>query len=371
MISVIIPAQNESKYLNRTIQNIYDTVEGDVEIIVIDNGGNGEIDKSAIILSMENNVGERVAMNRAVKEARGEYILRIDAHCDFSPVGWDKMMSEATGPKDITVAVLTALRLPWDYAVEAEKQAWIAQGKTREQWVDFERMKGHWYGLCRIIISEHDPGIKGLECKWQKPNRDHAQYKGVEPNMGLTGCGFMLRKAFYDEIGGADESLPSMGAIGEEFALKAWAYGGKVQTHMDVTIGHVFGTGGYDTSGVKIAQQKLWIKYQNVYPSICEKFPTFEGLTLVRADQPGRVGKPGEPTRTITVDRVDEEVTRSDEKILRKVTRKYRYVWIESEHSDEKELSQEEVQKKYEQSDKMVKIGETVWYPDEEEGKEE
>jgi glycosyltransferase involved in cell wall biosynthesis len=362
MISIIIPAQNEEPYLNHTIENIYNTCAIPPEVIVIDNGGNGEIDKRAVVLPMDNNVGERRAMNIAVKSAHCDYILRIDAHCDFSPKGWDMMMAEATGEKDITVAVLTALRIPWQYAPENEKKAWLANGRTREQWKGWERLKGHWYGLCRIIISEHDPGVKGLECKWQKANRDHAHYKGLEPNMGLTGCGFMLRKSFYDEIGGSDESLPKMGAIGEEFALKAWANGGKVQTHMDVTIGHIFGTGGYDTSGVKVAQQKLWMKYQNIYPSICERFPAFEGLTLVRADQPGRVGKPGRQERTIKVDRTDFHETRDAEgKLLRKKTEVYRYIWVESEHLDEKDLTQKQIEDKYSPL-ANVKISENIEY---------
>jgi len=364
MISVIVPAQNEFNYLNQTIKNIYDTKNSDVEIIVIDNGGNGGIDDRAIVLPMENNVGERVAMNRAVDIAKGEYLLRIDAHCDFSPQGWDMMMADATGPKDITVAVLTALRLPWDDAPKAERLAWLAQGRKQEDWIGWERLKGHWYGLCRIIITENDPGVRGLECKWQTPNRDHNQYHGVEPNMGLTGCGFMLRKDFYEEIGGADEALPSMGAIGEEFALKAWAHEGKVQTHMDVMIGHIFGTGGYDTSGVKVAQQKLWIKYQDIYPEICKKFPTFEGLTLVRADQPGRVGRPGRPERTVTVTRTDTHDTNDGEgKLLRRKTVKYRYVWLESEHPDEKQMTQEQIEEKY--SPMGVQVGESVQYADE------
>jgi cellulose synthase/poly-beta-1,6-N-acetylglucosamine synthase-like glycosyltransferase len=371
MISVIIPAYNEKSYLNHTIENIYSTTNIPPEVIVIDQGGNGKIDSRAVILPVDKNVGERAAMNKAAKAAHCDYLLRIDAHCDFSPQGWDMMMAEVTGEKDITVAVLTAIRMPWEQMragaahQKKEIESWLASGKKREDWRDWERLKGHWYGLVRIIISEHEPGVKGLECKWQKPNRDHAHYKGIHPNMGLTGCGFMLRKSFYDEIGGADESLPKMGAIGEEFALKAWASGGKVQTHMDCMIGHIFGTGGYDTSGVKIAQQKLWLKYQNIYPEICEKFPEFEGLTLVRADQPGRIGKPGKPETTVTVERIDTNDTKDEEgKLIRRKVEKYRYVWLKSEHPDEADWTQQQIEEKY--APLGIKVSEKVYYADEE-----
>ena len=360
MISVIIPAQNEAVYLGRTIQNIYDTCASEPQVIVIDNGGNGEIDKRAVAIKPGENVGERVAMNMAVEAATRDYLFRIDAHCDFSPQGWDKMMTDVTGAKDITVAVLTALRLPWDNAPQKEKDAWLASKHTREDWHDWERLKGHWYGLGRLIVSEDGQGHKGLECKWQKPNRDHNAYKTIEPNMGLTGCGFMIRRDFYWDIGGADETLPKMGAIGEEFAIKAWAHGGKVQTRTDVMVGHIFGTGGYDTSGVKVAQQKLWLKYQDVYPSLAEKFPDFEGLKLIKTDQPGK------DIRTVTVTRTDTNDTKDAEgKLIRRKIEKFCYVWLESEHLDEKNLSEKEVESKY--APMGIKVGEEIFYANDKE----
>ena len=327
MMSVIIPAHNEGNYLNRTIDNIFKTAFIAPEVLVIDQGGNGEIDPRATVINPGKNVGERVAMNLAAKQAKNEFLLRIDAHCDFSPAGWDVMMTEVTDEKTITVAVLTALDKEWN------------------------RLKGHWYGLCRLLVNED----KGLECKWQKPNRDHTKYNTVEPNMGLTGCGFMIRKRFYEAIGGADESLPAMGAIGEEFAIKAWAHGGKVQTRTDVMIGHIFGTGGYDTSGVKVAQQKLYLKYQAVYPSVAAQFPEFEGMKLIRTDQPGK------PLRTVDVIRTDTSDTKDAEgKLIRRRVTKYRYVWVENEHPDERNLTQEEIEKKY--APRGTQISEEILY---------
>lgn len=333
MLSIIVPAHNEEKYLNRTIRNIYDTTSlGGPEVIVVDQGGNGEIDPRAMILTPGENVGERRAMNMAAEAARGEFLLRIDAHCDFSPHGWDAMMTEVTGEKDLTIAVLGALAEDWS------------------------QLPGHWYGLCRIIVNEDDEGRKGLECKWQKPNRDHSVYQAVEPNMGATGCGMMIRKAFYDEIGGADESLPKMGAIGEEFAIKVWAHGGKCQTRTDVMIGHHWGTGGYDTSGVRVAQQALWDQYGHCYEAVAARFPTFEGLKLVRTDQRGK------DIRTVIVTRTEVNDTNDPETglLLRRKTGKFRYIWLENEHLDEKDLTDKEIELKY--AKQAVKVGEEIVY---------
>jgi glycosyltransferase involved in cell wall biosynthesis len=43
----------------------------------------------AKVIAPGHNVGERVAMNRAAKAATGEFLLRIDGHCNASPQGWD------------------------------------------------------------------------------------------------------------------------------------------------------------------------------------------------------------------------------------------------------------------------------------------
>lgn len=356
MLSIIIPAHNEEPYLNRTIENICQTAYGPVEVLVIDQGGNGEIDLRAVVITPGENVGERAAMNLAAERATGEFLLRIDAHCDFSPAGWDRLMCEATGERDLTMAVLTALRKPWDLCSQAERQKWLDGGaRTRDEWQDWGRLPGHWYGLTRLIISEDEAGRKGLEAKWQKPNRDHDHYQGVHPTMAATGCGMMIRKAFYLEIGGADESLPAMGAIGEEFAVKAWAHGGKCQVQSDVMLGHIFGTGGYDTSGVKVAQQALYERYGHLYDEIAGRFPTFEGLRLIKTDQPAEV----------IVTRTDVTETRRPDSnvLLRRRTVTACYVWRLDEHPDERGLSEAEIRLKY--GPQAVPIEEKVEWFDE------
>jgi hypothetical protein len=213
--------------------------------------------------------------------------------------------------------------------------------------------------LCRIIVNEDDQGRKGLECKWQKPNRDHSTYQTVEPNMGATGCGMMIRKKFYEEIGGADESLPPMGAIGEEFAIKVWAAGGKCQTRTDVMIGHVWGTGGYDTTGVRVAQQALWDKYGEHYNAVAAKFPTFDGLKLVRTDQKGK------DLRTVIVTREDTHDTSDPEtqKLLRRKVVRFKYVWLSNEHPDEAKWTDQQIELKY--SPLGTKVGEDIFYVNE------
>jgi glycosyltransferase involved in cell wall biosynthesis len=323
MISVIIPAHNEEKYLNRTIQNIYATATGLIEVIVVLNGYDQEVDPPAHrarVIRFPENMGERVAMNAAARLASGEYLLRIDAHCDFSPLGWDQMMVEPTGDKTITVAVLTALDKNWN------------------------RLKGHWYGMCRLMPN--------MEAKWLKPNRDHLGYKTVEPNMAFTGCGWLIPTEFYWQLGGADESMPKMGAIGEEFAVKAWLAGGKVQTRSDIIIGHIFGTGAYSTADVKKAQEMLVEKYGNRYWEIVDKFPDVNVVPL-------RSAANVKEKRAVIVNRWDTTETKDEAgKVIMKLVEHFRHIWID----DGSGMTADQVREKY--APLAPKVGEERWIVD-------
>ncbi len=317
-VSVIIPAFNEQQYLNRTIDNFLATAKGDVEVVVILNGYDQEVDKRAKVLRYRDNLGERVAMNTAVHIATGTHILRIDAHGDADE-GWDIKMLEVfkDKPKAVVVAVLTAVDKEWN------------------------RIKGHWYGFCDLLPT--------MEEKWNHAKNNAKEHEVIEPNMAITGHGFMIAKDFYWEIGGADESFPLMGAIGPEFAIKAHLFGDGVFTRTDVIIGHIFdATKGYDTSGVIKAREMLVEKYGNRYEEIKCKFGE---IVMKKSDA---------IKRTVTVRRTDETITTDDKtgKVIQKVVKHFVYI-----HTDNgKGMTENEIEKKYAPLAKFV--GEDTYYPD-------
>lgn len=317
-VSIIIPAHNEQKYLNQTIDNMISSAKGDVEVVVILNGYDQQVDKRAKVLRYKNNLGERVAMNTAAHIATGTHLLRIDAHGDADE-GWDVKMLELfkDKPKAIAVAVLTAVDKDWN------------------------RIKGHWYGFCNLLPN--------MEAKWNHDRNNAKEHEIFEPNMAVTGHGFMIAKDLYFEIGGADESLPEMGAIGEEFAVKAHLFGDGIYTRTDVVLGHIFDTGGYDTSGVLKAREMLVEKYGDRYEEILACFGDVKmGTQTAEKTQ-----------RTVTVNRTDEEVTRDENgKVLEKIVRHYVYV-----HKDNgKGMTPEEIEKKYAPVAQLVATDK--YYPD-------
>lgn len=85
-ISIILPTYNGGKYIRRAIESVVTQSFKDWELLVIDDGSTDntkEIVESfnnpqIIYLKNEKNLGIQKTLNRGLKEAKGEYIARID-----------------------------------------------------------------------------------------------------------------------------------------------------------------------------------------------------------------------------------------------------------------------------------------------------
>jgi len=110
MLSVIIPAYKDP-YLQKTIDSILENAEGDIEIIAVYNASwpnpplvfSEENNKKVIQLHLGENRGMRGAINAGIKIAKGEFLMRTDAHCIFGK-GFDKIMTESCQPNWIMTA---------------------------------------------------------------------------------------------------------------------------------------------------------------------------------------------------------------------------------------------------------------------------
>lgn len=92
LFSVVIPAYQVERYLETTLQSVYDQTEQDVEIIVVDDGSpdatadilRRQTDPRLRVIRQENQ-GECAARNRGMREARGTYIALLDADDAWRP----------------------------------------------------------------------------------------------------------------------------------------------------------------------------------------------------------------------------------------------------------------------------------------------
>ena len=105
MVSVMIPARNEP-FLNKTIKSVLHAATGEVEVIVLLDGAPPAKPipdwKHVRVLENEEAGGIGAASWTMAQEARGDYIMKLDAHCLLA-AGWDEALKSHCAPYDLLV----------------------------------------------------------------------------------------------------------------------------------------------------------------------------------------------------------------------------------------------------------------------------
>lgn len=91
-VSVVIPSRNEH-FLQRTVDDLLEKAEGDVEIVVVMDGTDQDVRQDKRVVKIRHgilgdNYGLRDSVNLGVRAASGDYILKADGHTMWDQ-GWD------------------------------------------------------------------------------------------------------------------------------------------------------------------------------------------------------------------------------------------------------------------------------------------
>ena len=217
LVSVIIPLREpDLEYLDWTIESTIDNSIGPIEFIIIYDGfkanGFSPASKNGRELTFrwiqrDEVIGQRAAMNHAAKIAKGKYLLRLDSHCKMSPE-WDARMKASCLENRIVVPTFDHL----------DPESFEPEGRDA--------------GFGRIDAK--------LDFYFTRPWKRFSDRMTEEETMAFSGGCWMIRKKYYEELGGSDESLGGHGNIGVEWSLKAWLTGGSVIIRTDVTCYHLF-----------------------------------------------------------------------------------------------------------------------------------
>lgn len=210
MISFIITAKNE-KYLQQTIDDIFEHAETDIEVLVGLDGytpnpqlkNNTNKDHKILIYRRPESIGQRAMVNELLDSSQGDIICKVDAHCSFGQ-GFDKILLEDLDKKTVIAPYL----LPLD----------------GENWIVSHHNKMANYVFDENLVMQHTKTEDG---------------KVVE-TMCMQGSFFMCYKDFFYKANLCDESLGSWGSQGIELGLQAWYNGGKCLTSKKTYYGHVF-----------------------------------------------------------------------------------------------------------------------------------
>jgi glycosyltransferase involved in cell wall biosynthesis len=228
--SIIIPARNEL-YLDKTVDDIVEKAGGEIEIIVmLDACWPNPLPKNydCLIMVHRGEVhGMRGNINAAARIAKGEYLMKCDAHCMFAE-GFDEALKADCEPDWLSI--------PSRYSMDAEK--WErGRGPVDYLYLTFPYGGDDMYGK----------GLHGK--KWTGGNRGHKSFYEkenlckhilIDDIMAFQGsCWFMHREKFFDIDCLDVEHYPNgMHQEAQELGFKFWLSGGRVIRNKKTWYGH-------------------------------------------------------------------------------------------------------------------------------------
>jgi len=217
MVSIIIPSRKE-QYLEKTIRSVLENATGEIEVLPVLDGYEPPeiIDDPRVHYVRTNSVGMRGAINAAAVVSKGEYLMKLDAHCMVAK-GFDEVLSADC--KDNWVVIPRRFRLdPEKWSIIEEKGI-----------VDYEHF---------IYPKKFSPiSLHG----WRWSERQEAR-KDILIDDTLTfqgSCWFMTKKHFerngFLQVEGYN-GMPQQEA--EEIGITTWLGGGRVVVNKKTWYAH-------------------------------------------------------------------------------------------------------------------------------------
>ena len=223
MLSVIIPARNE-QFLVPTVKDILAKATGEVEVVVVLDGYWPDpplpSDKRIIQIHRGKSAGMRSAINAAAEVAKGEYLMKLDAHCMLAE-GFDETLS--TECDDDWVVIPRRKRL------DAEK--WCIQDVGKPD-ID----------ACYLGFPDDAKGWGGAGMNGKVWNARIAARKAIllDDEMTFQGSCWFLHKKYFEFLELMDEeNYGSFGKEPQELCLKAWLSGGQVKRNKKTWYAHL------------------------------------------------------------------------------------------------------------------------------------
>lgn len=224
MISVIIPSRNE-RFLSQTVADVYAKAAGEVEVIVILDGYWCEPlpdYPNLTLIHRPEARGMRHGINSAAAVAKGEYLLKLDAHCMLAE-GFDETL-KADCDQDWVV-------VPRRKRLDAEN--WQIQDVGKPD-VD--------YMYLSFPDDPQDFGGKGLNGKiWKEKNADAAlQSVPIDDLMSAQGSGWFMHREYFYRLELMDEfHYGTFWNEMQEIGLKCWLSGGRMVVNKKTWYAHL------------------------------------------------------------------------------------------------------------------------------------
>lgn len=207
MISVIIPSFKEP-LLKPTVADILKNAVGEIEVICVLDGNwvTPEIDDPRIkLLHLGKNRGMRGAINAGVAIAKGDILMRSDAHCSFAP-GFDKVIADSIKDDEImTVTRYTLDPLKW------------------------ELMDNPPINFCKLAITGEGETRKFSGVSWKSRDEELKDVMIAE-TMAMQGSVWFMKKSWWEKVivELQSEGYGHLIQDSTEMIFKTWKAGGRM-----------------------------------------------------------------------------------------------------------------------------------------------
>jgi glycosyltransferase involved in cell wall biosynthesis len=234
-LSVIIPSYN-CKYVNQTIQNIFENAVGDIEVICILDGywPAPEIQdhKNLTIVHNGLNKGMRNSINQGAALSKGKYILKTDDHCAFSK-GFDEAIQKDIDNDWLVIPGKYSLDpLTWKPVREVEHYFYMAYPYDKESGIGLYAKK--WWGANGI-----NPPNMGVQEFYRKEHEN--AHILIDDLMIFPGACWMTSKDHFNRIDGLDENLfKTLYGEPAELSFKTFLSGGRVIVNKNCWYAHMY-----------------------------------------------------------------------------------------------------------------------------------
>lgn len=229
LVSVIVPSRSE-RFLVPTVADLLANAEGDIEVIVVLDGYWPDPplpeDRRIRVLHFGDAKGMRPAINAAATIARGEYLLKCDAHTMWAP-GYDVALKADYHESNWIV-------VPRRYALDPDAWAIAADaGGGRKYPIDY-----HY--LSNPYERPGDPACGLHGTPWNARKIERADIL-IDDEMSSQGSGWFMSRQHWAWLGDLDiEHYGNFIHEFQELGLKTWLGGGAVKVNKKTWYAHLF-----------------------------------------------------------------------------------------------------------------------------------
>jgi len=182
-VSVMIPTRNE-RFLQETIDDIFNNATGDIEVLVNLDGYWPDPplkDDKRLTVIHQRRRGMRAGINTMAAVARGQYLMKCDAHCAFAP-GFDEVLAAECADNWIVI--------PRRRSLDAEK--W--EPKPKEP---IDAMRYFW-----PFAHPDDLGLHGKP--WYERGRERRDIL-LDEDVTFQGSLWFMARSHWERIGPMQE----------------------------------------------------------------------------------------------------------------------------------------------------------------------